>query len=889
MMSPSFNHTLWHTLTAEETTKKLRTDAVRGLSVTEANRRLAEEGPNELTTTKGASWITLLLSQCKNVFVIILFAAVIMSLVMNHTMEAGAVGIIVLLTIFLGFFQEMRTEKAVEALRTMAAPTATVIRDGKQREVTASALVPGDIIVLVSGNRVPADARIETSANLKIEESALTGESLAVEKNKDTVKDPASPIGDRTCMVYAGTSVTYGRGHAVVTATAMKTEFGKIAGLLDQIDRSPTPLQRDLDRIGRILAKVALVIVAVVVAFGLYRDQPLVEMLLFGIALAVAVVPEALPAVVTISLALGVQRMVKRHALVRRLPAVETLGSTSVICTDKTGTLTKDEMTVRRILVDGETIDVSGTGYDPAGSFLKSDSAVQPTDALLELLRGGTLASDALLIHRESGFDIQGDPTEGALVVAAAKAGLKKDELDDSHPRIGEVPFTSETKRMMTLHEGPEGHVIYGKGAPEVMLPLCTFELRAGKSVPLSPARMAELAAAAGTMASQALRVIAVASKQSSDLANAATSMTFLGLIGMSDPPRAEAFDAVKECRLAGIKVIMITGDHPATAKAIAQELTILDGGRVVTGAELQEMDDATLERDVRKIDVFARVSPEHKLRIVTALQKNGHTVAMTGDGVNDAPALKKADIGIAMGIAGTDVSREAAAMVLTDDNFASIVAAVEEGRAIFGNIRKYLTYLLSSNVGELLLMAGATLLGWPLPLSALQLLTVNLVTDGLPALALAVDPHDGDLMAHPPRDPHAGIFSRSITILIFIGGAWSMLVNLAVFWWLTHHGVPLEGAMTATFLSLVLIQFFKAYSFRSPEHFPWRPFANNWLNLAVACELVLLVAFIELPVLEPILGTVHLTRDHWLLAILGAASIIPVLEIGKSVLRRKR
>ncbi len=882
-------HPLWHTLTVEQAAKKLQTDRVAGLSSAEAERRLRETGPNQLTNTQRTSWLTLLFSQCKNVFVVILLVAVVLSLVMGHGMEAAAVGFIVILTILLGFFQEMRTERAVEALRTMAAPSATVIRDGKQGEIAAASLVPGDIIVLTSGDRIPADARIETSANLKIEESALTGESLAVEKDKEAVAAQGSPIGDRTCMVYAGTSVTYGRGRAIVTGTGMQTEFGKIAGLLEQIDRSPTPLQKDLDRLGGVLAKVALVIVTVVIALGVFRGQPLVEMLLFGIALAVAVVPEALPAVVTISLAIGVQRMVKRHALIRRLPAVETLGSTSVICTDKTGTLTKDEMTVRRIFVDRAIVDVTGTGYDPTGSFTRSGTAVKPTAAMLALLRGATLASDALLVRSESGFEIQGDPTEGALVVAAAKAGLQKDELDDQYPRLGEVPFTSETKRMMTLHRNGDQHVIYAKGAPEVMLPLCTAEMHGDESVPISSARMKELEAAAATMASQALRVIAVTSKASSDLVNAATGMTLLGLIGMSDPPRPEALAAVGACHRAGIRVIMITGDHPATATAIAKELTILSNERVVTGVELEAMSDRELEQDVGSIAVFARVSPEHKLRIVTALQKNGYTVAMTGDGVNDAPALKKADIGIAMGITGTDVSREAAAMVLTDDNFASIVAAVEEGRAIFGNIRKYLTYLLSSNIGELLLMAGATLLGWPLPLSALQLLTVNLVTDGLPALALAVDPHDEDLMAQSPRNPHAGIFTRSISILIVLGGAWSMLINLGVFWWFTHHSVPLPEAMTATFLSLVLIQFFKAFSFRSPEHFPWHPFANRWLNLAIVGELILLVAFIELPVLEPVLGTVHLVADHWLIAILGAATIIPVLEMGKWLMRSKQ
>ena len=551
----------------------------------------------------------------------------------------------------------------------------------------------------------------------------------------------------------------------MVVATGMKTEFGKIAQMLQTVETGKTPLQENLDKVGHMLARAAFVVVAIIVALGLLRGQPFIEMLIFGIALAVAVVPEALPAVVTISLAIGVQRMVKRHALMRRLPAVETLGSTSVICSDKTGTLTKDEMTVRKIFVAGQVLEVSGAGYEPHGQFSRDGFLVEPSDSMKLLLRAATLASDAHIVHSESDghWHVKGDPTEGALVVAAAKAGLNKADLESQFPRVNEIPFTSETKRMTTLHAGPEGAIAYSKGAPEIILDSCARQLTADGEIALDSESREVILEAARQMASEALRVLAVASKPGATLENAEHEMTFLGLVGMIDPPRPEAKAAIQTCEQAGIKPVMITGDHPLTAQAVARELGLLKTGRIVTGAELEAMSEDEFEREVENIEVYARVSPAHKLRVVTALQKKGHIVAMTGDGVNDAPALKKADIGIAMGITGTDVTKEAAAMTLTDDNFASIVAAVEEGRGIFGNIKKYLMYLLSSNIGEIGLMAGATLLGLPLPLTAVQILYVNLATDGLPALALAVDPPEPDLMRRKPRNPRTGIFTRPV------------------------------------------------------------------------------------------------------------------------------
>jgi Ca2+-transporting ATPase len=728
------------------------------------------------------------------------------------------------------------------------------------------------------------------AVNLQTVEAPLTGESAPVEKHSNPLEDQQLPTGDRKNIAFAGTAVTYGRGRAVIVATGMATEFGKIARMLQEVETVKTPLQRNLDRIGKSLARAAFAVVFVIVVLGLFRGQPFIEMLIFGVALAVAVVPEALPAVVTISLALGVKRMVRRNALVRRLPAVETLGSTSVICSDKTGTLTKDEMTARRLFVDGHMIEISGTGYEPRGSFSMNGSGVQNSEPLSLLLRAAVLASDARLEQRDSSdkWEIKGDPTEGALVVAAAKAGLDKSNLDEHFARVSEIPFTAETKRMTTLHETPDGVIAYAKGAPEVIVQSCSHRLTENGDEPLDDARRAEVLDLARQMASEALRVLAIAQKPRATLKDAEQDMTLLGLVGMIDPPRPEAQAAVRECEEAGIKVIMITGDHPLTAKAVADELGLSKKGHVVTGTELEAMDDAKLERELGSIEVCARVSPGHKLRVVTALQKRGQIVAMTGDGVNDAPALKKADIGIAMGITGTDVSKEAAAMTLTDDNFASIVAAVEEGRGIFSNIKKYLMYLLSSNIGEIGLMAGATLAGLPLPLSAVQILYVNLATDGLPALALAVDPPEPGLMRRPPRNPRSGIFTRPVVMLMLVGGVWSCIVNITLFVWALNSGRSVQEAMTMTFVSLVLIQFFKAYNFRSDRHSVLnRPFANKWLNLAIVWELIMLALIIYVPLLERTFGTYGLPARDWFIIIAAAFTVSPVLELMKWMERR--
>lgn len=851
---------------------------------------MIEYGPNELRAARRISPWTILFEQFKNVLTVILLIATALSAFLGHGVEAVAITVIVLFAVLLGFAQEYRAERAIEALRQMTAPTATVLRDGEESEVPARDLVPGDVVVLRAGNRVPGDARLIEAVNLQIQEAALTGESVPVEKHVAPLSNPELALGDRKNMAYAGTAATYGRGRAMIVATGMTTEFGKIADMLQTVETGKTPLQENLGKLGHMLARAALVVVAIIVALGLFRGQPFIEMLVFGIALAVAVVPEALPAVVTISLAIGVQRLVKRGALMRRLPAVETLGSTSVICSDKTGTLTKDEMTARRLYVAGQLLEVSGAGYEPHGQFSRDGVTVEPSPPLARLLRAGALASDAHIVRNEADvrWHVKGDPTEGALIVAAAKAGLKKVDLDAQFPRVNEIPFASETKRMTTLHSVAEGVTAYAKGAPEVILDSCERQSTADGETRIDAASRTVILETVRHMASEGLRVLAVADKADATLENAERDMTFLGLVGLIDPPRPEAKAAIQTCEHAGIRVVMITGDHPITAQAIARELGLLKTSRVTSGADLEAMSEAEFARDVENIDIYARVSPVHKLRVVTALQQKGHIVAMTGDGVNDAPALKKADIGIAMGITGTDVAKEAAAMTLTDDNFASIVAAVEEGRGIFGNIKKYLMYLLSSNIGEIGLMAGATLLGLPLPLTAVQILYVNLATDGLPALALAVDPPEPYLMRRKPRNPRTGIFTRPVITLMTVGGLWSMLVNLGLFAWALNSGRGTAEAITMTFVSLVLIQFFKAYNFRSDRlSVLIRPFANRWLNWAILWEIVLLFVVVYVPALHEPLGTFSLPLVDWVIVVGLALTISPVLEAAKWMERR--
>jgi Ca2+-transporting ATPase len=877
----------WHTLSIDDAIGRLGTRAT-GLDTAEATRRLQAHGPNELETLATQSAWHTLFAQFKNALILILLSATIVSGFLGHTLEAIVITIIVLFAVLLGFIQEYRAGRALEALRRMAAPSAHALRDGEETMIPARDVVPGDVVVLRAGDRVPADARVIEAVNLAVDEAALTGESTAVQKVNTSLDDAGLALGDRTNMTYAGTLAVYGRGHAVIVATGMETEFGRIARMVESVEAGQTPLQENLDRLGTTLAKAALVVVALVVVVGLLRGLPALEMFIFGIALAVAVVPEALPAVVTISLAIGVRRMVKRNALVRRLPIVETLGSTSIICSDKTGTLTKNEMTVRQVFADDRVLEVSGTGYDPTGAVLEVGRQVEPPRGVQAMLSAAALASDARLIVHDGRPQIEGDPTEGALVVAALKVGLKTADLNTQEPRVGEIPFTSERRRMTTLHTTSSGAIAYSKGATDDVLAGCTRQFRSDGEIPLTDECRRRVLEIERQMAGAGLRVLAVARKRNTSLEDAEREMTLLGLIGMMDPPRPEAKEAVQVCARAGIRPVMITGDHPLTAGAVAREIGVLNGERVVSGRELAAMSDEDLRRQVDEIAVYARVSPADKLRVVNAWQSRGQVVAMTGDGINDAPALKKADVGIAMGITGTDVSKEAAGMTLLDDNFATIVAAVEEGRIVFGNIKKYLTYLLSSNVGEIVLLAGAVIAGLPMPLTAVQILYVNLATDGLPALALAVDPPEPDLMQRKPRDPRLGIFTRPVVVMLLTGGLWSALVNITLFVWMLNSGRPLAEVMSMTFVSLVLIQFFKAYNYRS-DHLSvfQKPFANKWLNIAIAWELILLAAILYVPFLQRAFATFSLSLEDWIITTAMAFTVVPVLETVKWMTRR--
>jgi len=761
-------------------------------------------------------------------------------------------------------------------------------------------LLPGDIIVLSTGDRIPADVRLMETANLKVDEASLTGESIPVEKASAVMEEDVV-VAERTSMAYMGTAAVYGRGRGVVTATGMETEFGAIAQMLQAVEVGKTPLQHNLDRMGKWIAAGALTLCTLLGTIGILRGHQVLEMLIWGISLAVAAVPEALPAVVTIGLAIGVQRMVKRNALVRRLPVVETLGCATVICSDKTGTLTQDQMTVRRLWAADKTIEVTGVGYEPHGSFSVSGTPYDPMQdkAMEMLLLAGALCNDTRLVRAEEGWGVKGDPTEGALVVLAQKAGLEQGKLVQQFPRIGEVPFSSERKRMTTIHRSPHKQIAFMKGAPEVVFEASGFFSRGGEEERLTPEIQERILDIAHGMAGEALRVLGLAYRTLSDGESYDESieegMVFVGLVGMIDPPREEVKEAIQTCEGAGIKTVMITGDHQVTAEAIAAELGIMKGGVVVNGRQLDQVDQGAFDAMVEGVDVYARVSPAHKLKIVTALQARDHVVAMTGDGVNDAPALKQADIGIAMGVTGTDVTKEAADMILTDDNFASIVAAVEEGRGIYGNIKKYLIYLLSCNLGEILLMAGAILfgplLGLPagvIPLIAIQILYVNLATDGLPAIALSLDPPEADMMERTPRPKGETVFTPPVLRYLVGAGVWTAVVSLAVFIWAIHMGRGEAEARALCFVTLILVQFFNAFNCRSEQRslFSIGIFANWWLWLAVLWECAILALLLYVPVLQRAFRAFPLGVEDWLIVIASASTIFIAAEVYKVIMR---
>ena len=895
--------TAWYSMPVEEVLKHLDTSA-KGLSRAEAARRLEKYGPNTLKEEKKISPWEIFFGQFKNFLIILLIIATVISLFLGETLDAIVIFAIVIASALLGFYQEFRAEKAMEALKAMSSPTATVIRDGEEIEIPSADVVPGDIMLLTAGDRMPADGRLIEAINTRIDEASLTGESSAVSKEAHAVYSEDTPIGDRKNMVFAATVMTYGRARGVVTGTGMETEFGRIAKMLQEVEEEPSPLAVKMDYIGKRLGIACLVVSALVMGLGIFRGNPILEMFIWAVSLAIAAVPEALAAVVTGALAIGVQRAAKRNAIVRRLPAVETLGCTTVICSDKTGTLTKNEMTIRQLYTGGRLIEVSGVGFEPTGVFTADSQPLEPAgDATLKrMLMSGMLCNDANLVQTNGAWRIKGDPTEGAFVVAAAKAKLDIGDLRKCWPRIGEIPFESERKRMSTVHQPPEGEPIACvKGAPELILERCTHWERNGQREALTDEIRRQILDANDRMAKSALRVLGLACRPVLNPSptytpdTLETDLTFLGLAGMIDPPREEVKKAIRDCHASGIRTVMVTGDHKLTAAAIARELGILGGEgqrelKAIEGRELDKMSEEQLAAIVEDVAVYARVSPEHKLKIVGAWKSKKHVVAMTGDGVNDAPALKRADIGVAMGITGTDVTREASDMVLMDDNFATIVAAVEEGRIIYDNIKKYLTFLLSCNVAEILILGIAGMIGWAMPLIALQILWVNLTTDGLPALALGVEPAEPDLMGRPPRDPDEPVFAGSVlwalsamSVLIFIG-------LMPIFYWYWQNE-GLEQAQTMALATLVVYELFYAFNCRSLRFtLPQLGlFTNKWLLPAVLSSGLLLLAVIYIPSWGKAFHTVPLSFGDWDVIFIVAGGSFLLVELGKWIFGRKR
>ncbi len=969
---PEPEQTAWHALGTNEVLKHLQVQD-SGLTSEEAAQRLAMYGPNQLTEKPRPGFLKMLWDQINSFVVWLLIAAALVSGLIGwneyrHTgestefIEAGAILAIVVLNAILGIIQERRAEEALAALKKLAAPEAHTLRDGHRTTVQARELVPGDIVFLEAGNYIPADMRLLEAVNLRVEEASLTGESLPVQKNAANVLDQNVPLGDRKNTAFMGTLVSYGRGRGVVTSTGMRTQLGLIAEMLSTVEEEETPLQRRLDQLGRLLSIGALILVAVVFVValinytnisGLFSDplayfkefaQEITDVFIIAISLAIAAVPEGLPAVVTISLALGMREMIRRHALIRKLSSVETLGSATTICSDKTGTLTQNEMTVTRLWADGQFIEVTGTGYTPKGEFRGGSKSVdlKKYPAILTTLWLGVLNNDAQLettgeIGEEQTFRIVGDPTEGALIVAAAKAGAWHGEIKEAYPRENEVPFDSERKRMITIHsvENPRPEdispfydnqykgwdVIAVKGAPDVVLNLCTQYLGMDDQPrPLDDSTRQRILDANDTMTADALRVLGMAARVEKDVPEGEIKveelehdLVFVGLIGMIDPARPEVRPALEKAASAGIRTVMITGDYSNTARAIAEAIGLLrPGHKVATGADVDKMSEDELKREIRYTDVFARVSPEHKMRIVDALQANDEVVAMTGDGVNDAPAIKRADIGVAMGITGTDVAKETADMVLTDDNYASIVSAVEQGRIIYSNIRKFVFFLLSSNVAEIMIIFIATLTGLPAPLTAIQLLWLNLVTDGAPALAMAMEKGDPDIMDHKPRSKREPIINRSMglglviqtitqtsaVLLAFgLGLIWHLEAGAAIpaganpIAYLIQHdwrGVDVQTAETMAFVTLSLCELFRAYTVRSEKVSLFRigVFSNKWMQYAVGLSLFLVFLVVTVPFLQPVFNTHTMNLREWGV-VLGLA-LIPAVseEITKFFLR---
>ena len=912
----------FHSLAARAVEAKLGTDIGAGLRAEEAARRLAAQGLNELPETPPAAFLSLLADQFKDFLVLLLIGAAVVSLFLGEWLDAVVIILLVILNAGIGVVQEAKADRALASLRRMAAPEAHVIRSGRSALVPARELVPGDLVLLESGGLVPADLRLTEAVNLQLQEASLTGESTPVEKHAESALDEETPIGDQCTMAWMGTAVTFGRGRGIVTGTGRATQIGLIASMLEEVVDEATPLQKKLAEVGRWLGIAALAVCAVVFLVGILQGRGILMMFLISVSLAIAAVPEGLPAIVTICLALGMREMIGRHALIRRLTAVETLGSATVICTDKTGTLTQNEMTAALLWADGETLSITGQGWQPRGEVQKDGRPAElgGDGSALLLLQAGMLASDARLEPDSPGvpapgpvrYRMIGDPTEGALVVAAAKAGLIRERVDALFPRVAEVPFDSDRKRMSTIHRVPDeraglkgaaavGHcapyVLFVKGAPDLLLGRCTRLRTRGAPQTLTSALRSTVLRAGADLASQALRVIGVAYRPLQEIpvelsaAELETDLTFVGLIGMRDPARPEAGPAVELARRAGVKVIMATGDYAETAAAIGRTVGILGPeSRVITGAQIDALDDDGLSAALETATVFARVSPPHKVRIVDALRRKGHVVAMTGDGVNDAPALKRADIGIAMGISGTDVTRETADMVLTDDNFASIVAAVEQGRIIFSNIRKFVSFLLSCNAGEIGTIFFGTLFGWPVPLTAIQLLWMNLLTDGAPALALGMEKEEPGIMDRPPRPTSRPLIDRSMALGLLLQGIAITVVTLLAFWMGSSVFGSVEAARTMAFVTLSGCQVLRAYTNRSERAsvFSLGVFSNQWMQYAALSSTVLMLAVVYVPGINTVFNAIPLSPAQW--ARLAPLLVLPAVvdELAKLALRAR-
>ncbi|MFS0823669.1 calcium-translocating P-type ATPase, PMCA-type [Bacillus sp. 1P02SD] len=890
----------WYELRSEEVEKKVNTSLSSGLSDQEVKQRQKQFGYNELKEAERPSALLLFLAQFKDFMVLVLLAATLVSGLLGEYIDAIAIMAIVLINGFLGFFQERKAEKSLEALKELSAPQVNVFRNHEWVRILSKELVVGDIIKFTSGDRIGADIRLVNVKSLEIEESALTGESVPVTKHVEPIRDDDDvSLGDQENMAFMGTMVTRGSGVGIVVGTGMNTAMGQIAELLQTAQGMITPLQRRLEQLGKILITVALFLTLLVVIVGVINGHEVYEMFLAGVSLAVAAIPEGLPAIVTVALSLGVQRMIKKNAIVRRLPAVETLGCASVICSDKTGTMTQNKMTVTHLWSGGKTWTVSGTGYDINGKFFAGETETKPSDhkTLQQLLTFGVLCNNASLKRTGDDIIVDGDPTEGALLVAGIKAGFSNEFLANQFDIVEEFPFDSARKMMSVIVKDRSGNqFVVTKGAPDVLLGVSKSVLWDHKQQILSRDYENKIKDAIEGLASNALRTIAVGFKplrpnqQIVSEREAERDLTFIGIQGMIDPPRPEVRAAVKECKDAGIKTIMITGDHLITAKAIATQLGILPaGGQVLDGNALSKMDVEELENIVDDVYVYARVSPEHKLKIVKALQSRGHIVAMTGDGVNDAPAIKASDIGIAMGITGTDVAKEASSLVLLDDNFATIRAAIKEGRNIYENIRKFIRYLLASNVGEILVMLFAMLMALPLPLVPIQILWVNLVTDGLPAMALGLDQPEGNLMKHGPRHPKEGVFARGLGWKIISRGFLIGIATLAAFM-VVYHRDPnnLGYAQTIAFATLVLAQLIHVFDCRSERSiFHRNPFQNMYLVWAVISSILLMLIVIYYPPLQPVFKTYAIEPRDWLLVI--GMSAIPTFLLAGSLLTSKR